>query len=99
VRLVRALEEGLESIDGTWLARFEAAHKANPRDAMLQYLAGMACLKRQLWGKAQQLLTQAALGLKDAQLHRQAWRSLAALAEERGDVQTAAQAWKRAASA
>lgn len=99
VRLVRALEDGLESIDGAWLARFEAAHKANPRDAMLQYLAGMACLKRQLWGKAQQLLTQAALGLKDAQLHRQAWRSLAALAEERGDTQTAAQAWKRAASA
>jgi HemY protein len=32
----------------------------NPRDANLQYLAGMACMKRQLWGKAQQLLTQAA---------------------------------------
>lgn len=98
VRLVRALEDGLDSIDASWLARFEAAHKANPRDPMLQYLAGMACLKLQLWGKAQQLLTQAALGLKDARLHRQAWRSLAALAEERGDTQTAAQAWKRAAS-
>lgn len=99
VRLVRSLEEGLDSIDGSWLARFEAAQRANPRDPMLQYLAGMACMKRQLWGKAQQLLTQAALALPDAQLHRQAWRALAALAEERGDAATAAQAWKRAASA
>ncbi len=97
VRLVRALESGLDTIDGTWLARFEAAQRANPRDATLQYLAGMACMKRQLWGKAQQLLTQAALGLQDPELHRQAWRALALLAEDRGDGVTAAQAWKRAA--
>ena len=98
VRLVRALEDGLGSIDGAWLARIEAAHRANPGDAALQYLAGMACMKRQLWGKAQQLLTQAALGLRDAKLHRSAWRALAELAEERGDAIGAAQAWKRAAS-
>ena len=97
-RLVQALEAGLDSIDGTWLARFESAQRANPRDTTLQYLAGMACMKRQLWGKAQQLLTQAALGLRDARLHRQAWRALAQLAEGRGDAQTAAQAWKRAAT-
>jgi len=97
VRLVQALESGLDSIDAAWLARFEAAARANPRDATLQYLAGMACMKRQLWGKAQQLLTQAALALQDARLHRNAWRALAALADERGDAATAAQAWKRAA--
>lgn len=97
VRLVGALEEGLDSLDAAWLARIEAAQKANPRDATLQYLAGMACMKRQLWGKAQQLLTQSALGLQDAKLHRNAWRALAALAEQRGDGETAAQAWKRAA--
>jgi HemY protein len=96
-RLVQALEDGLESLDGAWLARVEAAHKANPRDATLQYLAGMACMKRQLWGKAQQLLTQAALGLQDIRLHRNAWRALAELAEQRGDENTAATAWKRAA--
>jgi HemY protein len=73
-RLVRALEAGLSQIDGAWLARIEAAHQPNPRDTLLQYLAGMACLKRQLWGKAQQMLTQAALGLQDAGLHRNAWR-------------------------
>jgi HemY protein len=98
VKLVRALEAGLDSLDGAWLARIEAAQMANPRDATLQYLAGMACMKRQLWGKAQQHMSQAAMGLRDVKLHRNAWRSLALLAEERGDQETAAQAWKRAAS-
>jgi HemY protein len=97
VKLVCALEEGLDSIDAAWLARIEAAQKAHPRDATLQYLAGMACMKRQLWGKAQQLLTQAALGLQDGTLHRNAWRAIAALAEQREDASAAAQAWKKAA--
>lgn len=97
IKLVCALEEGLDSLDATWLARIESAQKANPRDATLQYLAGMACMKRQLWGKAQQLLTQAALSLQDARLHRNAWRALAELAEQREDASAAALAWKRAA--
>jgi HemY protein len=97
IKLVCALEEGLDALDAPWLARIEAAQKASPRDATLQYLAGMACMKRQLWGKAQQLLTQAALGLQDAGLHRSAWRALAELAEQRADEGAAAQAWKRAA--
>ncbi len=98
VKLVNALESGLGSIDGAWLARIEAAQTANPREPALQYLAGMACMKRQLWGKAQQLMSQAAVSLQDPQLHRSAWRCLALLAEERGDAEAAAQAWKRAAS-
>jgi HemY protein len=97
VKLVCALEEGLEDIDGAWLARIEAAHRENPRDATLQYLAAVACMKRQLWGKAQQLMSQAALGLKDPKLHRNAWRALAVLAEERGDAAAAEEAWKSAA--
>ncbi|WP_395687194.1 heme biosynthesis protein HemY [Caenimonas koreensis] len=98
VKLVLALEAGMDSLDSAWLARIEAAQKANPRDATLQYLAGMACMKRQLWGKAQQHLSQAALALQDIRLHRKAWRALAELAEERGDLDTAAKAWKRAAT-
>jgi len=97
VKLVRALEAGLDSLDGAWLARIESAHRANPRDATLQYLAGMACMKRQLWGKAQQQLTQAALSLQDAGLYRNTCRALALLAEQRGDDAAAADAWKRAA--
>ena len=97
VKLVAALEDGLETLDGAWLARIESAQRANPRDATLQYLAGMACMKRQLWGKAQQLLMQAAMGLQDVKLHRKAWRALARLAEERGDAEAAQLAYQRAA--
>jgi HemY protein len=96
VKLVSALEQGLESIDGAWLARIEAAQRAYPRDTTLQYLAGMACMHRQLWGKAYQLLRHAALGLPDERLHRNAHRALARLAEERGDEDAAAAAWKQA---
>jgi HemY protein len=56
-------------------------------------------MKRQLWGKAQQLLRQAALALQDRGLHRSACRALAQLAEERGDGDAAAAAWKKAAQA
>ncbi len=97
VKLVRALEAGLDSVDADWLARIESAQRNNPRDANLQYLAGMACMKRQLWGKAQQLLTQAGLGLQDTNLHRRAWQALAQLAEARDDADQASAAWKRAA--
>jgi len=97
VKLVGALEDGLDSLDGAWLARIESAQRANPRDATLQYLAGTACMKRQLWGKAQQLLMQAAMGLQDLKLHRKAWRALARLAEERGDAEAAQLAYQRAA--
>ncbi|MDP9991028.1 HemY protein [Variovorax boronicumulans] len=99
VKLARALEAGLDSVDADWLARIESAQRNNPRDANLQYLAGMACMKRQLWGKAQQLLTQAGLALQDAELYRRAWLALAELAEAREDAEQAAAAWKRAAQA
>ncbi|KRD50262.1 heme biosynthesis protein HemY [Acidovorax sp. Root275] len=97
LKLVRALEAGLDALDAPWLARIESAQQANPRDARLQYLAGMACLKRQLWGKAHQLLTQAAQQLSDSSLRASAWRHLAELAEKRGDENAAAEAWKKAA--
>ena len=57
----------------------------------------MACKSRQLWGKARQLLSQAALGLQDRHLHRNAWRALAMLAEQREDAAAAAEAYKQAA--
>ena len=99
LKLVRALESGLDTLDAAWLARIESAQLANPRDARLQYLAGVACLKRELWGKAQQLLTQSTPQLPDAGLRASAWRHLAALAERRNDAEAAAAAWKKAALA
>ena len=97
IKLIVVLEAGLALVDAAWLARIEAAQQLRPRDANLQYLAGMACMSRQLWGKARQLLSQAALGLQDAELHRNAWRALAVLAEQRDDQEAAAHAYKQAA--
>ena len=54
-------------------------------------------LRHQLWGKAQQLLTQAQGRLQDAELRRNAWRALAALAEQRGDSAASQQALREAA--
>ena len=85
--------------DQQWLARVEAAQQAQPRDPVLQYLAGMACLHRSLWGRAQLLLTQAVRGLEDPGLRARAWRALAQLAEQRGDEAATAEAWRAAAQA
>ncbi|NQW94354.1 MAG: heme biosynthesis protein HemY [Polaromonas sp.] len=96
IKLIGVLEPGLDSLDAAWLGRIEAAQQSRPRDANVQYLAGMACLSRQLWGKARQWLALSVLGLQDSGLHRNAWRALAVLAEQRGDEAAAADAYKQA---
>ena len=101
VQLVRVLERGFSSVSGApdnaWLARIEAAQMQNPGDPVLQYLAGVTCMRLQLWGKASQLLTHALSRLQDAALRRDAWRLLAELADRNGDQAAATQAWRNAA--
>lgn len=101
VRLARALECGFSTAEGApdaaWLTRIESAQMSDPRDAVLQYLAGVVCMRIRLWGKAQQLLRQAVLMLQDVQLQRDAWRALAELAEQRQDIPAATEAYKEAA--
>lgn len=105
IRVVRALEASFSSdgpakdgqVNHAWLAKIETAQRQLPHDTRLQYLAGMACLHRQLWGKAQQLLSGCAAHLGDESLKRSAWRSLAFLAEQRGDQAATLAAWKQAA--
>ena len=99
LKLVHVLESNMDGLDAAWLARIEAAHQSNPRDTRLQYLSAVACLHRELWGKAQQLFTQAAPKLVDNHLRASAWRYLAELAEHREDEAAAANAWKQAAIA
>jgi HemY protein len=98
VKFINALEPGLDSLDAPWLARIEAAQQAKPSDANLQYLVGMACMSRQLWGKARQWLSLSVLALQDAGLRRNAFRALAVLAEQRGDAQAAREALQQAAA-
>ncbi len=97
LRLTQALEPALAPVDAEWLARLEQLQRQMPNNACLQYLAGQACMHRQLWGKASQLLGQASHGLDDPGLLRRCWCALARLAEERGDEQAAREAWKKAA--
>lgn len=100
VRLVRILEAGFgpngQAPDGQWLARIESAQMANPRDAALQYLAGVVCMRLSLWGKAQQMLRQSLALLQDSGLKRDAWRALAQMAEQRQDAAAATEAYRQA---
>ena len=98
ITLVRVLESAFSStVDTAWLSRIEQAQMAQPGDAVLQYLAGVACLHLELWGKAQQLIKQALPRLKDRRLAANAWLILADLAQRQGDTQQAAEAWQQAA--
>ena len=83
--------------DSEWLASIDRARQTYPRWVELQYLAGMVCWHHALWGKAQQMLEQAALQIKHADMQRQAWRTLAQLAEQKEDTVRAQLCWKRAA--
>jgi HemY protein len=100
VRMVNLLERSFAQSDASpdveWLRRIEQAQMANPRDAVLQYLAGIVCMRLALWGKAQQLLRQCLPQLEDTHLRRDAWRALAALAEQRQDTAAATEAYRQA---
>jgi HemY protein len=98
ISLVRVLETAFSSmVDTAWLVRIEQAQMAQPGDALLQYLAGVACLHLELWGKAQQLIKQALPRLNDNRLAASAWLMLADLAQRQGDTEQAAAAWRQAA--
>jgi HemY protein len=101
VKLALVLERGFALAGGrpdvAWLTRIESAQMANPRDALLQYLAGVTCMHLKLWGKAQQLLKQALSLLQDERLKRKAWQATAMLAEQREDTAAATEAWRNAA--
>jgi HemY protein len=100
LKLIQTLDSSLTGVESQdekeWLIAVEAAQKANPRSALLQFLAGRVCQKRQLWGKAQVLLAQAAPLLQDPAIKRQAWRALAELAEQREDLPATLHALKKA---
>lgn len=96
-RLFAGLQQALDGLDAPWLARIEAAQRAAPQEPRLQYLAGMACVQRQLWGKGEQLLQAALPRLTETALRASAWKALAILAEQREDSAAAAKAWREAA--
>jgi HemY protein len=103
IMLVRVMENGLSADDGSmesvWLSRIEQAQLAQPGDAVLQYLAGMACLHLRLWGKAQQLLRLALPRLEDSGLRARSWQAIAEMAQQQGNSDQVTEAWRQAAVA
>ena len=87
VQLVQILEAGFAMSDAApdslWLARIENAQMANPRNALLQYLAGAMCLRMALWGKAEHFFKQASAGLQSVPLQREALSQLERIQEQR----------------
>lgn len=96
-RLFSVMQQALDGLDANWLARIESAQHAAPQEPRLQYLAGMACVQRQLWGKGEQLLHNAVPRLSDTSLRASAWKALAVLAEQREDSNAASHAWRQSA--
>ena len=87
VRLVQILELGFGQADAApdsvWLARIENAQMANPRNPLLQYLAGAMCLRMSLWGKAEHFFKQASAGLQSVPLQREALSHLERIQAQR----------------
>ena len=98
---VLAFEACNEQIDRDWLARIEKIQQSQPRDLPLQYLAAVAYLQHQLWGKAQhtleQLVRQPQLKSQHTEIARRAHLHLAQLAQTQGRAADAHIAWREAA--
>jgi HemY protein len=100
VRLVQTLSAHLKEIgaDKQWLANIDQARAMNPRSPLLQYLSATACVHNGLWGKAQQLMLEASQQLTHSELKKSAWRTLAELAQQRGQEAEAIEYWKKIAT-
>jgi HemY protein len=86
-----ALMAALPGLGVDWLPRLEAALQAFPGEPAVVAAVGAAFAERRLWGKALQLLEDAArAGNLPADARRRAWRSLARMARDQGDPERAA---------
>jgi len=96
--VARALVAAREGVPNDWLPRIETATQQCPRDAAIGFAAGMLYAEHGLWGKARHQLERAAADdeLAVAQ-RRQAWVTLARLAERDEDAARTADCYRRAA--
>ncbi|MFM2069195.1 MAG: hypothetical protein RLZZ584_4104 [Pseudomonadota bacterium] len=96
--VAQALVAALDGLPADWLPLLEAALAALPQDAAVACTVGRALAQRQLWGRARRLL-EGVTRMSDVapELRRQAWTSLAAIAEEEGDDSRAAACYRAAA--
>ncbi len=96
--VAQALSKSVSGIGAEWLVRLEAAAAAYPREGAIALAVGAVWAERQLWGKARQMLEQAA---RDHALHvrwrRDAWLRLAGIARDEGDAARVAECFESAA--
>jgi HemY protein len=98
--LAMSLVAAIDGIEPEWLPRLESAVQAFPREPALAFAAGSVLAERQLWGKARQLLEQAASDPALALVaRRRAWLALAKLAEQQSDAEAMSRAYESAARA
>jgi HemY protein len=94
-----ALVDTRAGIGADWLPRLETSAQAFGHESAVVAAVGLCFAERQLWGKARQLLEQAAASPTLAsRIRRAAWRQLAQLAQQDADESRAA-ACHRAAAA
>jgi HemY protein len=98
-QLVRLTQTALESLkpDSEWLSFIDQVSQSHPGVVEVGYLYGQLCKHHALWGKAQQLLETCVSRLHSSELKRQAYVSLAQLAQQRMDEAAALKAWRQAA--
>lgn len=86
-------------IGSDWLPRLEAAAHAFGHEGPVVAAVGAAFAERQLWGKARPLLEQAGAATDlPGLVRRGAWRELATMAREDGDLDRAVQCEQAAAA-
>ncbi|MDE2046869.1 MAG: heme biosynthesis protein HemY [Betaproteobacteria bacterium] len=90
-----ALAGLLQGVDSAFLARAERWTVQAPRSAAAALVAGAACVRLELWGKARQFLSSAQNG--ERQVAARASWELGAVEERLGNAEAAARAYKQAA--
>jgi HemY protein len=81
-----------------WLPKVEAAMTTYPSDPVIGVAGGLVMAERGLWGKARRPLEHAANAASlDPRLRRRAWRELARLSREEGNLEAATRCMQRAA--
>ncbi len=96
--LAQGFAAAVPGLGADWLPRLEAAAAAYPREPAIAHAVGSALAERQLWGKARQLLEPAAANpALPASARRQAYLTLARLAQQEGDEPATAR-WHAAAA-
>ena len=98
--VLQAFVLALPGMPDDWLAPLEKALTDFPADPVVAFAVGSALAERELWGRARRLLETAGQSPKaPADLRRQAWCTLARLAEREGDEAAAQRCFKAAALA